>query len=107
MKKLLFAAVALCVLAATARDASADGIPSPFYQGAPKRGMFFKKHPVPAFQAAPWYSYWPYTSHFQTPSPLQGAFYAPPYGGGGMMNPYFPAHGGAMPVIPVPPGGGR
>lgn len=101
MKRFLFAAVALCVLAATA---SADGIPSPFFQGKPKRGLFFMKHPVPAFQAAPWYLYWPYTSHFQTPAPLGGPFYAPPYSGGGLVNPYFPTAPHAMPAVPVPPG---
>lgn len=100
MKKLLFAAAAMCVLGATARDASADGMPSPFNQGPAKRGLFFKKGPVPAFQAAPWYSYWPYMQHFQTPSPLQGAFYGPPYAGGGMVNPYF--LGAYGPVVPVP-----
>ena len=42
-----------------------------------------------------------------TPAPLAGAFYAPPYAGGYLMNPYFPATGyPAYPGAPigVPPG---
>ena len=53
----------------------------------------FRKQSLPAFQAAPWYLYWPYNGHFQTPAPLYGQFYAPPgmggYGAGPGANPYF------------------
>lgn len=58
---------------------------------------FFSSRPLPAFQAAPWYLYWPYNAHFMTPAPLQGAYYAPPTHGGYPVNPYFPAGGGHAP----------
>lgn len=106
MKKLLFAAAALLAVATITPEASADGPVSPFGQRGARRGTFFFKHPLPAYQAAPWYSYWPYTAHFQTPAPLMGAFYAPPYTGGGMVNPYLPSVP-AVPVAPVPVGGGN
>jgi len=104
MKKFVFAALAMCVLGVSAREAAADGLPSPFLQNSRSgnRGLFFRKHPVPAFQAAPWYSYWPYDQHFMTPSPLQGAYYAPPYAGGGMVNPYFPTPQPPAMAVPVP-----
>jgi hypothetical protein len=98
--------------------------------GQSKLGLFsgLRSHPVPqpstlfgggahhqklpAFQAAPWYMYWPYDGHFQTPAPIHGAFYGPPLTGNFPVNPYFPHPGGAagfgpgpMPQIPVP--GGR
>ncbi len=60
-------------------------------QGGHSGGLpFFRRTPVPAFQAAPWYLYWPYNAHFQTPAPLTGAYYGPPGSGmGGMVNPYY------------------
>jgi hypothetical protein len=70
---------------------------------------------LPVFQAAPWYLYWPYDAHFQTPAPVFGAYYAPPIGGAFPVQPYFPAPaayppltgGGAAPITgggtPVPP----
>ena len=88
-----------------ASDARADGCAGgPFCQNnhrGPFGGFFFKQ-PVPAFQAAPWYLYWPYNAHFQTPAPLSGAYYAPPYTGGHMVNPYFPApqYQGVPPGVP-------
>ena len=87
MKKIVFAALAMCVLGVSAREAAADGMPNPFYQNTSvgNRGLFFRKHP-------------PYDQHFQTPAPLLGAYYAPPYAGGGMVNPYFP-----VPQVPVAP----
>jgi hypothetical protein len=61
---------------------------------------------LPAFQAAPWYLYWPYDGHFLTPAPISGAFYGPPTPGNFPVNPYFPAPGyggyGSMPGGPVP-----
>src|SRR5438552_4017827 len=41
-------------------------------------GNLFKKQKLPAFQAAPWYQYWPYDGHFLTPAPVSGPFYGPP-----------------------------
>jgi hypothetical protein len=76
--------------------------PSTLFQG----GSHHQKLPV--FQAAPWYMYWPYDGHFQTPAPIHGAFYGPPMTGNFPVNPYFPhaggapGFGGAMPV-PMPP----
>ena len=101
MKKLMLAAVAVVGVALTAAEASASGCSSPFCQGPGAQGGLglFRKQPLPAFQAAPWYLYWPYNAHFMTPSPLQGPYYAPPPVGGGMVNPYFPAQ------YPVPPVG--
>jgi hypothetical protein len=61
---------------------------------------------LPVFQAAPWYLYWPYDGHFQTPAPVNGAFYGPPVTGNFPVNPYFPhpggAHGFGGPQMPVP-----
>jgi hypothetical protein len=61
-----------------------------------------------AFQAAPWYLYWPYNAHFMTPAPLTGAYYAPPSTGAMLTSPYFPAQQpaqmaqpNAMPGAPV------
>src|SRR5262245_13425647 len=31
----------------------------------------------PPFQAAPWYLYWPYDSHFQLPAPIGAPYYPP------------------------------
>jgi hypothetical protein len=94
MKKVMFAAaVSLVGLSAGAQAAGCD---SPFCQGGRGHGGGFFGKPMPAFQAAPWYLYWPYNQHFMTPAPLQGAFSAPPMGYGGLHNPYFP--GGGMPA---------
>jgi hypothetical protein len=113
MKKLLVLAVA-CVLSLTAlaSTASADGCAGPFCNSGPYKsggGLFgglFARQPMPAFQAAPWYSYYPYNSHFMTPAPMMSPFAAPPYVGGGyggfgaqgmMTNPYFPTAPQVMP----------
>ncbi len=109
MKKLFALAAASLSVAAVASDASSAGCASPFCGGGGPgwlgHGGLFVKQPLPAFQAAPWYLYWPYNAHFQTPAPLTGPYYAPPYSGGGLVNPYFPAQPG-YPVVPpgaVPP----
>ena len=120
----IVAAVGLAV-AASAGTASAFGkpcagpgcghghavpAPSTLFAG----GLFNKK--LPAFQAAPWYQYWPYDAHFLTPAPISGAFYGPPLTGNFPVNPYFPGPaygqfgpipGGPAPggVIPPPPAG--
>ena len=107
MKKLfVIAAAAVWASRVLASDASASGCASPFCgsQGDGWRpGGFFQKTPMPAFQAAPWYLYWPYNAHFQTPAPLTGPYYAPPYSGGALVNPYFPAQQ-VVPVAPRPAG---
>jgi hypothetical protein len=53
-------------------------------------------------QAAPWYLYFPYNAHFMTPGPLAAPFFAPPYAGGALVNPYFPAPVQIAPPVPVP-----
>lgn len=92
MKK-LFALLAVAAVALlNASTASAAGHANPFNIPSPNGHYthFLKKTPLPAFQAAPWYTYWPYNSHFQTPAPLPGAEGF----GGGWNNPYFaPAYG--------------
>lgn len=108
MKKLLFAAlVGLGFLAAaTPAQAQVPAFgqgPSAFGANAPinNRSLLFplfRKQPMPAFQAAPWYLYWPYNGHFMTPAPMGGAWYGPNGGmgdiyGGGMVNPYFGQQG--------------
>ena len=91
MKKFLLAVAAAAGLIASSAPAGAN-CPGPFCQPVGPRLPFFRQTPVPAFQAAPWYLYFPYNAHFQTPAPMMCAFYAPPGGGmGGMVNPYFPA----------------
>ncbi|OWK43829.1 hypothetical protein [Fimbriiglobus ruber] len=98
MKKFILAVAVVAGICAAAQDASAFGLgPGPFYQGPGNPPQsWFRKQPVPAFQAAPWYLYWPYDSHFQTPSPLTGPYYAPP-ASGGLSNPYFPS----TPYVPA------
>ena len=91
MKKLFLALAAVAGAMMFGSDASANGgCSGPFCQQAGPRLPFFRQTPVPAFQAAPWYLYWPYNQHFMTPAPMTGAFYGPPMGGG-MTNPYFAA----------------
>jgi hypothetical protein len=104
MKKLFVIAAASLGVAAIPSDASASGCASPFCGGQGGAGWgvgLFGRTPLPAFQAAPWYLYWPYNAHFMTPAPLTGPYYAPPYSGGALVNPYFPA----QPVAPVVPPG--
>lgn len=109
MKKLIFALAAVAVTAAFAADARASGCNGPLCQPqAPHAGGFFQslfcKQPLPAFQAAPWYLYWPYNAHFMTPAPLTGAYYAPATAPGAYGNPYFsgyPAAGYPAPGYPA------
>lgn len=92
MKKLI---LSVGLLAAFAGAASAAGGPFSAVPNQQVRQGFFNrlldKKPLPAFQAAPWYLYWPYNAHFMTPAPLTGAYYAPPTAA--PANPYFPAGG--------------
>jgi opacity protein-like surface antigen len=103
MKKFLFAVAAAVAILAFAGSAQAQA-PNPFgSQGQqPIFKSLFHKQPLPAFQAAPWYLYWPYNAHFQTPAPMMSApYYAPPGVGnaGYQLNPYFPQQPyGAFPV---------
>ena len=96
MKKFLFAVAAVLATFAITGSAQAQS-PNPF--GATgQRPIFhslFHKQPLPAFQAAPWYLYWPYNSHFQTPAPMMNSPYATPGVGnsGYQLNPYFPQQG--------------
>jgi hypothetical protein len=90
MKATILTLLTMIGLVAASSSASANPYANPFGQVPGHQGMFFRKAPVPAFQAAPWYLYWPYDAHFQTPAPLSGPYYAPPQGGF-MANPYFPA----------------
>jgi hypothetical protein len=89
MKKLLLSAAAALALAGTSSAAGGpfSAVPGQQAHQGPIAKLFGKK-PLPAFQAAPWYLYWPYNSHFMTPAPLTGAYYAPPTAG--QVNPYFP-----------------
>jgi hypothetical protein len=95
MKKFILSAVLLLV---AANISDAGGGPFSVYPGQQQKpgpfARFFGQQPMPAFQAAPWYLYYPYNAHFMTPAPLTGAFYAPPVGGGTQSNPYFPAQSG-------------
>ena len=112
-KMALAAALALAALALDASTASAQfrsGCNGPFCnQGTQPRyttlsTYLFKSHNQPAlptFQAAPWYLYWPYDAHFQTPAPINAPFYGPPVGGNFPVNPYFPSAGSYGPM----PGG--
>lgn len=101
MKKLIFALAAAFGLLLSSGTASAGGTANPVnvpsHAGKPVQRFFFKQ-PLPAFQAAPWYLYYPYNSHFMMPAPPPGADFGPggpgAYGHGGYVNPYFPAHYG-------------
>lgn len=89
MKKLILSVVALAAMSGVASAAGGPFSATPGqqqHQGPLAR--LLGKQPLPAFQAAPWYLYWPYNSHFMTPAPLTGAYYAPPTAGN--VNPYFP-----------------
>ena len=109
MNKLAILAAAAALLALDAGTASADGFKANPYNGPTfgHGGGIFRKQPLPAFQAAPWYLYFPYNAHFQTPAPLYGApWYGPAVPGpAGLVNPYFPnpypaAGYGPAPVAP-------
>ena len=107
---------AAAALAASAGTASAVGHPcsGPFCNQSAYPNYYTlgshlglgSRQPLPTFQAAPWYLYWPYDAHFLTPAPVTGAFYGPPVPGNFPVNPYFPgpAYGayGPMPGGPPP-----
>ncbi len=89
MKKMILSLAAAALISGSASAAGGPFSATPgqqVYQGPIAK--LFGKRPLPAFQAAPWYLYWPYNSHFMTPAPLTGPYYAPPTAG--MTNPYFP-----------------
>jgi len=96
MKKLLIlAALAFGVVGLTA-EAKAVGYANPFNAPSHQGNVFdklFKRKPLPAFQAAPWYTYYPYNGHFMTPAPLPGDTGGYPGQGGNYGgNPYFPSN---------------
>jgi hypothetical protein len=100
MKKLLVALAAAVGLLITSGTASAVGYANPVnvpsHSGKPLQ-RFFLKQPLPAFQAAPWYLYFPYNDHFQMAAPPPGADFGPGGPGaypGGYSNPYFPSQYG-------------
>ena len=104
IRKIALAVAVAAGLAATADTASAFGkrhAPPQFNTLAGAAGAHGQ--PLPVFQAAPWYLYWPYDGHFLTPAPVQGAFYGPPGPGNFPVNPYFP--GPAMGAYGPIPGG--
>lgn len=100
MNKLIYAAAAIgsTVLASSAQAGGLAPCSGPACQqpgqtpGAGIMQRLFVRQPLPAFQAAPWYMYWPYNAHFMTPAPMMGAPAAGP-GGVPMANPYFPVQG--------------
>jgi hypothetical protein len=114
IRLLAIAVVATAALGATATDARADGAPCGLFSTQlpyPHYYTFgaFTGHgqkPLPTFQAAPWYLYWPYDGHFLTPAPVTGAFFGPPTPGNFPVNPYFPGPGygsyGPIPGGPAP-----
>jgi len=100
IRAMLMSVMALVMLASSTSPSRADG-GSPFLAGQPgnypNEGLLsylFHRRPVPTFQAAPWYLYWPYNAHFMTPAPIYGPYMPPPGVGGAMINPYFPAFPG-------------
>jgi hypothetical protein len=104
MKKILALVAAGVCLLLSAEPASAQYPSASPYGAGGGSTLFhrlFVKQPLPAFQAAPWYLYWPYHAHFMTPAPLGlGApYYGAPTGMGGFgggaggANPFFPNAG--------------
>ena len=115
LRSLILGLTAVGLLAVASPAARADGGYGPF-KGGPKYPTFFgwihgsHSQPLPVYQAAPWYLYWPYDGHFLTPAPIGGAFYGAPVPGNFPVNPYFPgpAYGypGPIPGGPAPGGVG-
>jgi hypothetical protein len=119
MKRFCLAAAVAVALAAGLSTASAHaGGPvsgSPWFSVDLPANCYYKwGKPLPTFQAAPWYLYWPYDAHFQTPAPVFAGF-APPPTYPLPYNPYNPGfayvqgghpvagHGGTgWPPIPTP-----
>ncbi|HEX4613605.1 MAG TPA: hypothetical protein VH092_35815 [Urbifossiella sp.] len=114
LRKCLFAAaVALAAAPGVASAQNMHGSPFMSQPHAPHFGpyLFANSHnrQLPAFQAAPWYLYWPYDAHFMTPAPIHAPFYGPPTGGNFPVNPYFPSpagYYGPYPGGPAPGGVG-
>jgi hypothetical protein len=112
IRLLMIAVVTSAALAASATDVAADGTPGGFFTNQcpyPKYYTFgaFAGHgqkPLPMYQAAPWYLYWPYDGHFLTPAPVSGAFYGPPTAGNFPVNPYFPGPSAGYGYGPIPGG---
>ena len=121
-RSLYFGMIASVVLVANAAAVRADGqgcagpgctgpgcagksgscLPYPSYYNL---GAFCGKgKPMPTYQAAPWYLYWPYDGHFLTPAPVTGAFFGPPTPGNFPVNPYFPGPSYGYGYAPVPGG---
>jgi hypothetical protein len=122
-RSLYFGMIASVALAANAATVRADGLgcagpgcagpgcagkncsylPYPSYYTF---GAFAGKNkgPMPTYQAAPWYLYWPYDGHFLTPAPVTGAFFGPPTPGNFPVNPYFPGPSYGYGYAPVPGG---
>jgi hypothetical protein len=100
LRVLLGASAALILAAGSASAQCTSPFCGPGHSSPGTEGPFsflFNKRPVPAFQAAPWYLYWPYQAHFMTAAPLPGQTYGAP-GYGPMVNPYFPAVPAAVPA---------
>jgi len=99
MKRLLVALATAFSLLIASGTASAGGYANPAnvptHDSKPFHRFFFKQ-PLPAFQAAPWYLYWPYNSHFMTAAPPLDGDFGPGAPGvpGGYSNPYFPSQYG-------------
>jgi hypothetical protein len=97
----LAAAAGLAVAAGAAvadagdKGCSSCGHGKLFGGGSPATTLFGGHKNLPAFQAAPWYNYWPYDAHFLAPAPVSGPFYGPPLTGNFPVNPYFPGPAGA------------
>jgi hypothetical protein len=112
MKKKLFQGLLLVIIAAGAygSDWSVAYAGDPCYGphcGTGKMPRYYTLHsflhggkPLPVFQAAPWYLYWPYDGYFLTPAPITGPFYAPPAFPSSGANPYFPAPVVQPPSVP-------
>jgi hypothetical protein len=101
MKRLAIAAlVALTLLGTSESQANPLNFRGPYSNGHPNagQGLFARGRAMPVFMAAPWYLYWPYDGHFQTPAPVGGISYPVPYYGGYGSQPYF------TPASPYTPG---
>jgi hypothetical protein len=118
LRLLLIPVAVSASLSLTASAARADGLGCPPGGCAPGAGcqpFGYPKYyslsgyacpskPMPVFQAAPWYLYWPYDGHFLTPAPVTGAFYGPPTPGNFPVNPYFPGPSYGYGYGPIPGG---
>ena len=102
MRNLFYVAVLTATLSAVSTLQAGDypkppACSGPFCNSCPMKtshaGLFGSTgQTLPVFQAAPWYLYWPYDAHFQTPAPVYGQWYGPPQANwmGAPGNPYFP-----------------